>query len=100
MRFVDPEIVWMSEERVPGEEGCLSVPEHYADVERAAKVRVRYRDENDAMQELDCEGLLSVCIQHEIDHLEGTLFVDHISSLKRSMILRKLQKAKRIKADA
>lgn len=100
MRFVDPEIVWMSEERVPGEEGCLSVPEHYADVERAAKVRVRYRDENDEVQELDCEGLLSVCIQHEIDHLEGTLFVDHISSLKRSMILRKLQKAKRIKADA
>jgi len=100
MRIADPEILWASEETVAGEEGCLSVPEHYADVERPAKVRVRFRDENDAVQELDCEGLLAVCIQHEMDHLTGTLFVDHLSSLKRSMILRKLQKTKRIKAEA
>jgi peptide deformylase len=100
MRIADPEIVWASAEKITGEEGCLSVPDHYADVERAAKVRVRFRDENDAVQELDCDGLLAVCIQHEMDHLTGTLFVDHISTLKRSMILRKLQKTKRLKAEA
>jgi peptide deformylase len=99
-RFVDPEIVWASDELMVCEEGCLSVPEQYGEVERPAKVRVRYRDENDAIQEIDCEGLLAVCIQHEMDHLEGTLFVDHLSALKRSMILRKVQKAKRQKADA
>ncbi len=100
MRIADPEIVWASAEKITGEEGCLSVPDHYADVERAAKVRVRFRDANDAVQELDCDGLLAVCIQHEMDHLTGTLFVDHISTLKRSMILRKLQKTKRLKAEA
>ena len=100
MRIADPEIVWASAEKITGEEGCLSVPDHYADVERAAKVRVRFRDENDAVQELDCDGLLAVCIQHEMDHLTGTLFVDHISTLKRSMILRKLQKTKRLMAEA
>lgn len=100
MRIADPEIVWASTETITGEEGCLSVPDHYADVERPAKVRVRFRDENDAVQELDCDGLLAVCIQHEMDHLTGTLFVDHISTLKRSMILRKLQKTKRLKAEA
>jgi peptide deformylase len=97
-KFVDPEIVWASDETVPCEEGCLSVPDHYAEVERPKAVRVRYRDENDEVHEIDCEGLLAVCIQHEMDHLEGVLFVDHLSALKRSMILRKVQKAKRLKA--
>jgi len=97
-KFVDPEIVWASDETVPCEEGCLSVPDQYAEVERPKAVRVRYRDENDEVREIDCEGLLAVCIQHEMDHLEGVLFVDHLSALKRSMILRKVQKAKRLKA--
>jgi peptide deformylase len=97
-KFVDPEIVWASEETVPCEEGCLSVPDQYAEVERPKAVRVRYRDENDEVREIDCEGLLAVCIQHEMDHLEGVLFVDYLSALKRSMILRKVQKAKRLKA--
>ncbi|MBL8833301.1 MAG: peptide deformylase [Rhodospirillales bacterium] len=97
-KFVDPEIVWASEETVPCEEGCLSVPDQYAEVERPKQVRVRYRDENDKVQEIDCDGLLAVCIQHEMDHLKGVLFVDHLSALKRSMILRKVQKAQRLKA--
>ncbi len=97
-KFVDPEIVWASEETVPCEEGCLSVPDQYAEVERPKQVRVRYRDENDKVQEIDCDGLLAVCIQHEMDHLEGVLFVDHLSALKRTMILRKVQKAQRLKA--
>ncbi len=97
-KFVDPEIVWSSEETVPCEEGCLSVPDQYAEVERPKQVRVRYRDENDKVQEIDCDGLLAVCIQHEMDHLEGVLFVDHLSALKRRMILRKVQKAQRLKA--
>ncbi|MBI1245190.1 MAG: peptide deformylase [Alphaproteobacteria bacterium] len=97
-KFVDPEIVWASDEMVPCEEGCLSVPDQYAEVERPKQVRVRFRDENDAVQEIDCDGLLAVCIQHEMDHLEGVLFVDHLSALKRNMILRKVQKARRQKA--
>jgi peptide deformylase len=97
-KFVDPEIVWASDETVPSEEGCLSVPDQYAEVERPRQVRVRYRDENDKVQEIDCDGLLAVCIQHEMDHLEGVLFVDHLSALKRRMILRKVQKAQRLKA--
>ncbi len=94
-RMANPEIVWKSDETATYEEGCLSVPEYYADVERAAKVRVRYLDEHNEIRELEAEGLLAVCIQHEIDHLAGTLFVDHISALKRGIILRKLGKAKK-----
>ncbi len=94
-RMANPEIVWKSDETATYEEGCLSVPEYYADVERAAKVRVRYLDEQNEIRELEAEGLLAVCIQHEIDHLAGTLFVDHISALKRGIILRKLGKAKK-----
>jgi peptide deformylase len=97
LRLADPEIVSASEEQVLYEEGCLSLPEQFAEVERPRAVRVRYRDENDQVQELDAEGLLAVCIQHEMDHLEGTLFVDHISALRRGMILRKLQKQKKSK---
>ena len=98
LRMVNPEIVWASEDRIPYEEGCLSLPEHYADVTRPRQVRVRYLDETGATRELEAEGLLAVCVQHELDHLEGTLFVDHISALRRGMILKKLQKLKKSQA--
>jgi peptide deformylase len=99
-RLANPEIVWASEERIPHEEGCLSLPEEYADVTRPKEVRVRYRDENDVERELHAGGLLAVCIQHEMDHLEGVLFVDHISTLRRGMILKRLRKYKKAKAAA
>jgi peptide deformylase len=94
-QLVNPEIVWASEELSDYEEGCLSLPEHYAPVTRPARVRVRYLDRTGAQQEMDCVGLLATCIQHEMDHLDGVLFVDHISKLKRNVILRKLQKTKK-----
>src|SRR5579864_706796 len=94
-RMANPEIVWRSAEKTVANEGCLSVPEHYADVSRAAEIRFRYLDEENEIREVEAKGLLATCIQHEIDHLDGVLFVDHISALKRGMILRKLQKAKR-----
>jgi peptide deformylase len=93
--MANPEIVEASEEDATYEEGCLSLPEHYSDVVRPAKVTVRYLDRDGQRQELVCEGLLSTCVQHEIDHLDGILFVDHISALKRNMILRKLLKARK-----
>jgi peptide deformylase len=99
-RLANPEILWKSEELLTNNEGCLSLPEHYADVTRPAEIKVRYIDEQNEIRELHAKGLLATCIQHEIDHLEGTLFVDHISSLKRSIILRKLAKIKRQKAPA
>jgi len=95
LRMANPEIVAASAEQVPYEEGCLSLPEQYADVTRPRQVRVRYLDETGAARELEAEGLLAVCVQHELDHLEGTLFVDHISALRRGMILKKLQKLKK-----
>jgi peptide deformylase len=98
LRMVNPEIIWASEDQVPYEEGCLSLPEHYADVTRPRQVRVRYLDETGAAHELEAEGLLAVCVQHELDHLEGTLFVDHVSALRRGMILKKLQKLKKSQA--
>jgi peptide deformylase len=94
-RMANPEIVWASPEEVVYNEGCLSLPEHYADVVRPRAVRVRYLDHENEVRELEAEGLLATCVQHEMDHLDGILFVDHISSLKRDMILRKLVKAKR-----
>jgi peptide deformylase len=93
--LINPEIVAASTERVTREEGCLSLPGHYADVTRPAQVRVRYFDVAGVRQEIDAEGLLATCLQHEIDHLDGVLFVDHLSSLKRNMILRKLAKERR-----
>ena len=96
-KFVNPEIVWASEQEVPCEEGCLSVPGQYAEVTRPERVRVRYQDETGVRHEIECDGLLAVCIQHEMDHLEGVLFVDHLSALKRNMMLRKVQKAQRQK---
>ncbi len=96
-RLANPEIVWVSDEQAVSEEGCLSLPEHYAEVTRPAEVRVAFLDQHDTARELHATGLLATCVQHEIDHLDGILFVDHISQLKRSMILRKLAKAKRTK---
>ena len=95
MRIANPEILWRSEEMMVASEGCLSLPEHYADVERPAAIRLRYLDHENEIRELDAKGLLATCIQHEMDHLDGVLFVDHISTLKRGMILRKLAKTKR-----
>jgi len=95
--MANPEIIEASDEDATYEEGCLSVPEHYSDVARPAKVTVRYLDRDGAPREMACEGLLSTCVQHEIDHLDGILFIDHISSLKRNMILRKLLKTRKEK---
>jgi peptide deformylase len=95
LRIANPEILWRSEEMILANEGCLSLPEHYADVERPAAIRLRYLDHENEIREIEAKGLLATCLQHEIDHLDGVLFVDHISTLKRGMILRKLSKAKR-----
>jgi peptide deformylase len=95
LTLANPEIVWASDEDVAYEEGCLSVPDHYAEVSRPKAVRVRYLDRDNAVRELAAEGLLATCLQHEMDHLDGILFVDHLSALKRNMILRKLLKEKR-----
>ena len=95
--MANPEIVDASDEDASYEEGCLSVPEHYSDVVRPAKVAVRYLDREGKTQEIAAEGLLATCLQHEIDHLDGILFIDHISALKRNMILRKLLKARKEK---
>jgi len=98
VRLINPEIVWASEDQAPYEEGCLSLPDHFADVTRPTEVRVRYLDDAGEVQELHATGLLAVCVQHEMDHLDGTLFVDHVSSLRRGMILKRLQKFKKIQA--
>jgi peptide deformylase len=95
--MANPEILWTSDELASFEEGCLSLPEQFAPVERPLRCRVRFLDRDNELCEVAAEGLLATCIQHEIDHLEGTLFVDHLSALKRGIILRKLQKAKKLK---
>ena len=94
--MANPEILWRSEEFATYNEGCLSLPEHYADVTRPAALRVRYLDHENEIREMAAEGLLATVIQHEMDHLEGVLFVDHISPLKRNIILRKLAKTRRL----
>lgn len=90
--FVNPEIVWSSDEQNVYNEGCLSVPGQYAEVERPEKVKVKFLDYDGTEKTIDCDGLLATCIQHEMDHLNGILFVDHLSTLKRDMLLRKLKK--------
>jgi peptide deformylase len=95
--LINPFVVAASEELATREEGCLSLPGQFADVTRPARVRVRYLDETGAKREIEADGLLAACLQHEIDHLNGVLFVDHISALKRNMILRKLAKEQRQK---
>lgn len=98
--YVNPEIVWRSEQVAVYSEGCLSVPEFYEDVERPASVKVRFLDYHGKPREELAEGLLATCLQHEFDHLEGILFLDHLSRLKRSTILRKLQKLRKQEALA
>ena len=91
--FINPEILWSSEEKSIYEEGCLSIPEYYEEVERPAKVRVRFTDLDGKLHEEEAEGLFATCIQHEIDHLNGVLFVDYLSKLKRDRVLKKFIKA-------
>jgi peptide deformylase len=98
IRMANPEIVAAGDECALYEEGCLSFPEQYAEVERPARVRIRYLDHENEVREIEAEGLLATCVQHEMDHLDGVLFVDHISALKRGIILRKMKKAKRTEA--
>ena len=93
--LINPELLWASEQRVRGEEGCLSVPGIYDGVERAERVRVRALDETGQAREIEADGLLAVCIQHEMDHLMGKVFVEYLSPLKRNRIKTKLQKARR-----
>jgi peptide deformylase len=97
--LINPEIVAISEELATREEGCLSLPGQYADVTRPARVKVRYLDEVGVKREVESDGLLAACIQHEIDHLNGILFVDHLSALKRNMIMRRLAKEQRQKQE-
>lgn len=98
MVLVNPEVVAVSAEEATREEGCLSLPGQYAEVTRPARVKVRYQDEAGAKREVEADGLLAACLQHEIDHLDGVLFIDHLSPLKRNMILRKLAKDLKLKA--
>jgi peptide deformylase len=95
MTLVNPEILWRSEETATAEEGCLSLPSFYAEVTRPVAVRVRYLDLEGEVLEIAADGLLARCLQHEVDHLDGILFVDHLSALRRNMILRKLAKNRR-----
>jgi peptide deformylase len=97
--LINPEVVAASKELATREEGCLSIPGLYADVTRPAVVKIRFHDAQGAKREIEANGLLSACLQHEIDHLDGILFVDRISPLKRNMIMRKLAKAQRDKKD-
>lgn len=99
LRMANPEVVWASAERATYEEGCLSLPEQFAEVERAAAVKVRYLGYDNKEQEIHAQGMVATCIQHEIDHLYGILFVDHLSPVRRNIILRKLIKARRAKAQ-
>lgn len=100
MALINPEILWESADRVMSEEGCLSLPEQYAPVERSAEVRVRWTDLDGAVQEETFGGLWAVCAQHEIDHLNGVLFIDHLGFMKRQMITRRMVKLKRERARA
>jgi peptide deformylase len=93
--FVNPEITWKSDELAFYEEGCLSVPEMYEDVQRPARIKAKWLDYHGNPVEVEADGMLATCLQHEMDHLEGVLFIDHLSKLKRDIILRKMTKAKK-----
>src|SRR6266550_5668864 len=98
--FINPEIVWTSQEKATYEEGCLSIPEYYDDVERPAQVKLKYLDLEGKPREVEANGLFATCLQHEIDHLNGVLFIDHLSKLKRDRIIKKFTKAaKRAEVD-
>jgi peptide deformylase len=94
--LINPEILWTSDEVAAAEEGCLSIPEYFAEVERPASVRVGYIDREGKKQEIAAEGVLAICLQHEIDHLDGRLFIDHLSRLKRDMVIKKFTKQARL----
>lgn len=94
--LVNPEVTWHSDELTLYNEGCLSVPEHYAEIERPAEAKIKYLDYDGNQQEIHAFGLLATCIQHEIDHLDGVLFIDHLSGVKRNIIVRKLVKARKL----
>lgn len=94
--FINPEIIWQSEEIGTYEEGCLSIPEVFEPVDRPAECKVRFLDRDGEERELHCDGLLATCIQHEVDHLNGVLFIDHISRLKRDRVIKKFTKAKKL----
>ena len=96
--FINPEILSSADTRSVYEEGCLSIPDYYAEVERPASVRVKYLDRDGKLQEIEAEGLMATCLQHEIDHLNGVLFIDHISKLKRDMVVKKFKKLAKDKA--
>ncbi|MGA2893038.1 MAG: peptide deformylase [Xanthobacteraceae bacterium] len=91
--FINPEITWSSEETATYEEGCLSIPEYYEEVERPAQVKVKYLDLDGKSHEITAKGLLATCLQHEIDHINGVLFIDHLSRLKRNLVIKKFAKA-------
>jgi peptide deformylase len=91
--FINPEVMWQSVERAKFEEGCLSIPDYYEEVERPAEVKVKYLDLAGKKHELDAKGLLATCLQHEIDHINGVLFIDHLSKLKRDRVIKKFAKA-------
>lgn len=97
--MIDPEILWESEDTNVHEEGCLSIPEEFNDVERPAQVRVAYTDAGGERREMDCDGLVATCVQHEIDHLNGKLFIDHLGPMKRQMITGRMKKRKRERAS-
>lgn len=99
MVLINPEITWSSEESSIYQEGCLSIPEYYQEVERPASIRLRYRDIDFKECEIEADGLLSTCIQHEVDHLNGVLFIDHISRLKRSRVITKFTKLAKLRDE-
>ena len=98
--FINPKITWASEDMAVFEEGCLSVPEIWDDVERPARIKCEYLDPDGKLQMLEADGMLATCLQHEMDHLNGVLFIDHLSRLKKSMAIKKLTKAKKLKETA
>ena len=98
--FINPQVLDSSDERSVYEEGCLSIPDYYAEVERPATVRVSYLDRDGKTREIEADGLLATCLQHEIDHLDGVLFIDHISKLKRDMVVKKFKKLARDRQPA
>ena len=100
LKMANPEIVWASEDKCIAEEGCLSVPKQYADIERPSRVRVRYLDEKNAAKEIDLDGLLARVVQHEMDHLDGVLFIDYLSKIKRDMLVKKAQRVVRDRGAA
>jgi peptide deformylase len=97
--FINPEILWRSEEKATYEEGCLSIPEYYGDVERPAQVKVKYLDLEGKTHEIEANGLLATCLQHEIDHTNGILFIDHLSKLKRDRVIKRFAKAAKRAAE-